>query len=215
MHEKVKTYLETLPKWKEEISFLRKIVLLSGLKEDYKWKHPCYTFEDKNVLILQEFKEYVAILFKNGALMKDPKGLLVKLTENVQVDRQLRFSSMQEIIDKKDFLLPYIQEAIRIEKSGEKYEYKKTEDFPIPEELQDAFIQDQDLKEAFYGLTPGRQRGYLLLFNAGKMPQTRRNKIEEHRDKIMAGKGVNDCVCGHSKRKPNCDGSHRFINQSK
>lgn len=211
MHIKVKEYIENLPSFKEEIQTLRAYILTTNLTEDFKWKHPCYTDQDKNIVIIQEFKNYCALLFPKGALLTDPFKLLKKMTEDVQSDRQLRFSSLDEITTQKEIITLYIKEAIDNERKGLKVQFKSLDEFPKPFELMERFKEDSQYEEAFHALTPGRQKGYLLYFNSAKTSPTRMKRIEEHRDRIMDGKGITDCICGHSKRMPNCDGSHRFI----
>src|SRR5690606_19358235 len=164
MNEQVERFFEDVQKWNEEMNLLREIVLENKLlNEDYKWMHPCYTFKGKNIVLIHGFKEYCALLFHKGALLKDPQGILIQQTENVQSARQIRFSNIQEIIEMEDVLKAYIHEAIEIEKSGLQVE-KKT-DFDIPEELQNKFAEIPALKTAYEALTPGRQRAYILYFS--------------------------------------------------
>ena len=189
---KVDAFMQKAGPWQAEYQKLREIALASGLDEDYKWMHPCYSLEDGNVLIIHGFKEYCALLFIKGALLKDQKGILVQQTENVQAGRQVRFHSLQEIVDLEPTLKAYIQEAIEVEKSGMKLELKKTEDFPMPDELKAKFRNDPKLKKAFEGLTPGRQHAYQLYFSQAKQSSTREARIEKSAQKIMEGKGLND-----------------------
>lgn len=175
-----------------EISSLRQLVLNTELKEDLKWGVPCYTINNKNVVIIHAFKEFFALNFFKGALMKDPKGLLRQQSEHTQATRQFRFTSMQDILDNEETILEYLLEAIEIEKSGKTIEYKKTSEFEMPEELENILNEDPNLNSAFYSLTPGRQRGYLLHFAAPKQSKTRISRIEKCIPLIMEGKGLHD-----------------------
>ena len=209
MNEKVDVYLNNLDQWKEELTKLREIILDCGLTEDFKWMHPCYTINGKNVLLIHGFKEYCALLFNKGALLKDPVNILIQQTENTQSARQIRFTNITEIEKQEAVLKAYILEAIVIEKSGLKINRKKTSDFDVPEELNKKFEEDSNFKKAFNQLSPGRQRGYLLHFSQPKQSKTRISRIEKTINRVLEGKGLNDCTCGLSKRMPNCDGSHR------
>ncbi len=211
MDPNVRKYLEKLSNWSDEISRLREIVLDCGLEEGFKWMHPCYMLNKKNVVLIHEFKDYCAISFFKGVLLKDPDQLLIQPTENMQSQRQLRFTSLDDIENKAPLISSYVLEAIEIERAGLKVELKKTAEFDIPEELESQFNNDRDFKAAFYDLTPGRQRGYLLHFSKPKKSETRESRIEQYRDRIMLGKGLRDCICGQSKRMPNCDGSHKHL----
>lgn len=209
MNPKVDEFLENVKNWQEELSLLRSLILDCNLTEDFKWKHPCYTFNKSNIVLIHGFKDYCAILFYKGALLNDPENILIQQTENVQSGRQIRFSNTQEIIDLKAAIKAYIFEAIEAEKLGLKIEAKKTEEFNVPEELTQKFNKNPEFKTAFEALTPGRQRGYLLHFSGAKQPKTREVRIEKNIKRIIDGYGLNDCTCGLSKRKPNCDGSHK------
>lgn len=211
MNKNVDNYVKNLDAWKEEISMLRRIILTCNLEEDYKWMHPCYTFNQKNILLLNEAKNYCGISFFKWVLLKDAQKLLTQVTKNMQSDRQLRFTSLQDITASKDIIISYINEAIEIEKLGLKVELKKTSDYDFPEELVEQFKIDRDLEEAFNKLTPWRQRGYLLYFSEAKQSKTRLSRIENSKQKIMNGKWLRDCTCWLSQRMPNCDGSHKNI----
>ncbi|MBN2797373.1 MAG: YdeI/OmpD-associated family protein [Clostridia bacterium] len=211
MTNKVEIYLSQLKLWEPELRLLRDFTLDCELEETFKRKHPCYMNDGKNIIILQEFKAYCAILFLKGVLLKDPNQMLVKLTENVQSDRQLRFTSLEEILEKESIIKSYILEAIEIEKQGLVVEKKETSDYEMPEELKIAFEEDENFKVQFEALTPGRQRGYLLHFSQGKQAKTRLERIEKSKNRIALGKGVDECICGMSKHKPRCDGSHKKI----
>lgn len=167
-------------------------MLDTGLTEDFKWMHPCYTLNGKNVVLIHGFKEYCALLFFKGALMKDTDGVLIQQTENVQSQRQIRFTSSEQIIKLKPVIGKYVREAIEIEKSGKKVELKKTGDYEIPVEFQTRLDEDPELKNAFESLTPGRQRAYFFYFSTAKQPKTRESRIEKYLDRIMKGEGLND-----------------------
>lgn len=175
-----------------ELRELRRIVLETGLTEDFKWRAPCYTFEGANVAIIGADKTGAAISFLKGALLKDAAGILRKITETMQAERLIRFTSVEEVLRLKGTIKAYIDEAIANERAGLKIEYKKTEDFAVPEELTAAFAADPALKAAFAGLTPGRQRGYLLHFAGAKQAKTRVARIEKCAERIMSGKGLQD-----------------------
>jgi uncharacterized protein YdeI (YjbR/CyaY-like superfamily) len=189
---KIDSFFERPDKWQQEFKILRAIILDCGLTEEYKWMHPCYTIEGGNVVIIQGFKEYCALLFVKGALLKDPGGILIQQTENVQAARQVRFTNVQEISKLESTLKEYIREAADAEKAGLKVEYKQTTEFPTPEEFINKLESVPGLQEAFEGLTPGRQRAYLLYFSAAKQPQTREARIEKYIPQILKGKGLND-----------------------
>jgi uncharacterized protein YdeI (YjbR/CyaY-like superfamily) len=189
---KVDEYISRAKKWKEETERLRSIILDCDLTEEFKWMHPCYTFENKNVVLIHGFKEYCALLFHKGALLKDSHGILIQQTENVQAARQIRFTSSQEIIEMKPILRDYILEAIEVEKAGLEVELKKTEEYSIPEELQQKFDELPELKTAFEALTPGRQRAYILYISKAKQSKTRESRVEKYVQHILDGKGLND-----------------------
>lgn len=191
-NSKVDFYFEKAEKWKKEIEQMREIVLDCHLSEELKWGSPCYTFEKANIVLIHYFKEYCAFLFFKGALMKDPDGILIQQSDNVQAARQIRFTNVEEILVKKEILKKYIFEAAEIEKSGQKVELKKVSDFEIAEELLHKFDSDADFKKAFYALTPGRQRAYLLHFSQPKQSKTREARIEKNIPRILNGKGLND-----------------------
>ena len=189
---KVDEFLSKAKKWKEEYETLRKIVLDCELTEDFKWMNPCYTFEKKNIVLIHGFKEYCALLFPKGALLQDSHGILIQQTENVQGARQIRFTNVQEIVEKEAILKAYIYEAIEVEKAGLKVKAKKPEELIIPEELQHKFDEIPALKAAFTTLTPGRQRAYILYFSAAKQSKTRESRVEKCIPNILNGKGLND-----------------------
>ena len=189
---RVDDFLKRATKWQEELTKLREIVLDSPLTEEFKWGQPCYTLEKKNVLIIHGFKEYCAILFINGALLKDPGGILIQQTEYVQAARQIRFTSLDQIIEREPMIRAYIQEAIANEKAGLQVNLKPTAEFKMPDEFRIRLDESPDLKIAFESLTPGRQRAYLFFFSAPKKSQTREARIEKCVPQILSGKGLND-----------------------
>ena len=188
----VDRFLDRAKKWNQEMKLLREICLECGLTEEFKWMHPCYTFQDKNVVLIHGFKEYCALLFHKGVLLKDTDNILIQQTENVQAARQIRFTKLQEIIDLKSTIKAYIFEAIEVEKTGLEVTLKKTSEFKMPDEFKVALDNNPDLKSAFAALTPGRQRGYLLYFSQAKQSTTRANRVEKYTPKILQGKGLND-----------------------
>ncbi|MDW3860848.1 YdeI/OmpD-associated family protein [Staphylococcus saprophyticus] len=189
---KVNAFIDRLKQWQEEFKILREIINETELTEDYKWMHPCYTLDDKNVVIIQDFKHYCALLFEKGAIMEDPYQSLIQQTKNVQAARQLRFESLDEVNQRRDEIKWYVEEAIRIEKLGKKVPMKKTEDYDMPEELQAKLDAMPELKEAFNNLTPGRQRQYMYHIGQAKRAATRENRVEKYIDYILDGKGMND-----------------------
>jgi uncharacterized protein YdeI (YjbR/CyaY-like superfamily) len=189
---KVDHVLQEATRWREEFEALRSIVLDCGLTEELKWYQPCYTFQGKNIVLIHGFKEYCALLFFKGVLLRDPKRILIQQTENVQAGRQIRFTNLREIVKLKPILKGYIQEAIEVEKSGAKVKLKKTSEFKIPEEFEKKLKEVPALKTAFAALTPGRQRGYLFYFSQPKQSQTREARVEKYMPQIFNGKGLDD-----------------------
>ena len=192
MNPKVDWFFNKPGQWQEAYEKLRKIALDCGLSEELKWGCPCYTSEKRNIVLIHGFKEYCAFLFFKGALLKDPKHLLIQQTENVQSARQIRFSDAGEIAKLKATLKSYINEAIALEKSGVKVNLKQTSEFEMPVEFKEKLARTPALKRAFAGLTPGRQRGYLLYFSAAKQAKTRVARIEKYTPQILKGKGLDD-----------------------
>jgi uncharacterized protein YdeI (YjbR/CyaY-like superfamily) len=190
MNPKVDAYISKDKKWQKELEKLRKILLGSQLTEEFKWGVPCYTFQESNVVLMHVFKEYCALLFVKGALLKDARGILIQQTKNVQAARQVRFTNVREI--NETILKAYINEAIEVEKAGLKVDYKKTTEFSMPEEFQSKLDEIPALKTAFNALTPGRQRAYLLYFSAPKQSITRESRVEKYMPQILKGKGLND-----------------------
>ena len=192
MNPKVEFYFNKSKTWHEEIEKMRMIALDCGLTEELKWGVPCYTYQDTNIVLIHEFKEYCAFLFFKGALLNDPEHILIQQTKNVQAARQIRFTNAREIVKMKAVLKAYIYEAIEVEKAGLKVKMKKTEDFAIPEEFQKKLDKNQKLKTAFQALTPGRQRQYLFYFSTPKLSKTRESRIEKSISQILNGQGLND-----------------------
>lgn len=192
MNPKVDEFLSKAKQWKEEYEKLRNIVLDCELTEEFKWMHPCYTLEKKNIVLIHGFKEYCAFLFHKGALLQDAHGILIQQTENVQAARQIRFTNVKEIVEMETILKAYIYEAIEVEKAGLEVNFKKNTEFIIPEELQNKFDEIPALKTAFEALTPGRQRAYILYFSGPKQSKTRESRVEKYMQQILNGKGLND-----------------------
>jgi uncharacterized protein YdeI (YjbR/CyaY-like superfamily) len=189
---KVDAYVSRADKWQEEIRKLRRIILDCELTEELKWGTPCYAFQKSNIVLIHVFKEYCALLFFKGALLKDPKGILIQQTKNVQAARQIRFTNVREIAKLEPALKAYVREAIEVEKAGLKVDYKKTSEFKIPQDFQAKLDASPALKTAFRALTPGRQRAYILYFSAAKQSKTRESRVEKWMPQILKGKGIND-----------------------
>jgi uncharacterized protein YdeI (YjbR/CyaY-like superfamily) len=189
---KVEGFFRKAKQWRDEFEKLRAIILGCDLNEELKWGQPCYTFEGKNVVLIHGFKEYCALLVFKGVLLRDPDGILIQQTENVQSARQIRFTKVREIVRLKTVLNAYIHEAIEVERAGLKVKLKKTSDFTIPDEFQDKLDQLPALKAAFDALTPGRQRAYIFCFSAAKQSKTRESRVEKWMPQILKGKGLDD-----------------------
>lgn len=192
MNPKVDWFFDKATKWQKEYEKLRTIVLDCGLTEELKWGNPCYTFENRNIVLIHGFKEYCALLLFKGALLADVNNILIQQTENVQSARQIRFTDIKEIADRERMLKEYIYEAIEVEKAGLKVNLKKTSEFKIPEEFQKKLNEIPALKMAFETLTPGRQRAYLFYFSQPKLSKTREARVEKNMQQILAGKGLDD-----------------------
>lgn len=192
MNPKVDFYFDKEKKWQKEQEQLREIVLECGLAEELKWGVPCYMHQKSNIVLIHSFKEYCALLFFKGALLKDTDDILIQQSANVQSARQIRFTNLQEIIDLKSVLKTYIFVAVEIEKAGLKVHLKKTAEFPVSDEFQQKLDENPDLKKAFEALTPGRQRAYLLHFSQPKQAKTRESRVEKYIPLIFEGKGLND-----------------------
>ncbi len=192
MNPLVDAFLENVSKWREEFEKLRMIVLDCELVEELKWGQPCYTFQNKNIIILGGFKEYIALSFFKGALLKDNNGILISQTKNVQAGRQIRFTCVEEIVKMEDVIKEYIYESIEVEKAGLKVEVQNKPELEIPEELKNKFAENPIFETAFFALTPGRQRGYIFHFSQAKQSKTRTARIEKFTQKIIDGKGFDD-----------------------
>jgi len=191
MNPKVDGYLRKTKKWREEMEKLRRIILECRLTEELKWGKPCYTFQESNIVIIQGFKEFCALLFCKGALLNDPNGVLKKPGENTQAARRIPFTNVREIVEMEPILKACIHEAIEVEKAGLEVNFKKNPE-PIPEEFQNKLDEIAALKTAFNALTPGRQRAYILYFSAPKQSKTRESRVEKCMRQILKGKGLND-----------------------
>lgn len=192
MNPKVDFFFVKAKKWQEEFQELRKIALECGLTEQLKWGQACYTLDNRNIVLIHGFKEYCALLFFKGALLKDPSSILVRQTANVQSARQIRFTSVGEIVRKKKILKSYIREAIEVERAGLKVNFKKTAEFKMPVEFKNRLDVDPSLKKAFRALTPGRQRAYIFYFSSAKQSKTRESRVEKNIHRILKGKGLDD-----------------------
>jgi len=212
MNPKLDFFFEKTTKWQEELLKLREIVLDCGLNEELKWGQPCYTLNKTNVIMLGGFKDYCFISFLKGVLLHDSENMLQKPGENTQSGRIIPFIDIQTIIDMKQTLKAYIYEAIEVEKAGLKVASNSKGELVFPDELLQKFESDPTFKVAFEALTPGRQRAYNIYFSGAKQSKSRVSRIESYVQRILSGKGFNDCTCGLSKRLPNCDGSHKYIN---
>ena len=209
----VDEFIQSADKWAAEMAFLRRILLDCLMVETFKWKTPVYRMGTKNLIAISSLKDHCALNFFTGALLQDEDELLIKPGEYTQLGRWMKFSSVEEILAKEDLIKAYILEAIEVEKLGLKME--KPAEIPHPQELTAIFDKKPLLKTAFLKLTPGRQRAYLRFFSDGKQSETRTSRIEKNEKYILKGIGITDCVCGLTKRKPSCDGSHRAIENFK
>ena len=192
MNPKVDAFLKRHEKWRAAFEKLREILLDSGLTEELKWGQPCYALDGKNVALIHGFKEYCAILFTKGSLLKDPKGVLIQQTKNVQSARQIRFTSVKDVTKLEKTLKAYVREAIKIERAELKVPFKKTEDFELPEEFASKLAVNAKLKAAFVALTPGRQRAYIFHFSQPKLSKTRAARVDKYIPKILEGRGWDD-----------------------
>ncbi|OFA01793.1 YdeI family protein [Duganella sp. HH101] len=192
LNAKVDEYVSKPGQWQIAYQKLRAIALACDLAEEFKWGNPCYTLDGQNVVLIHGFKEYCALLFFKGALMQDPKGILIQQTENVQAGRQIRFTSAEQIAKMEATLKAYIRDAIKVEQSGAQVEFKKTAEFAMPEEFLNRLEESPELQEAFAALTPGRQRAYLLHFSSAKQAKTRESRVNKCIPHILKGKGLDD-----------------------
>jgi uncharacterized protein YdeI (YjbR/CyaY-like superfamily) len=211
MNPDVDAYLSKVKYWNEEATVLRSLLIECGLTEAFKWRAPCYMFQDSNIVILHLFKDYCALGFFKGVLLHDIHEILSSPGENSQSVRMAKFTSVKDIKKQKAILKAYIFEAIEVEKAGLKVELKQSKNLELTEEFQHKLDHHPALKKAFEALTPGRQRAYHLYFSAPKQSATRITRVEKYVSQILCGKGINDCTCGFSKKMPQCDGSHKHI----
>jgi uncharacterized protein YdeI (YjbR/CyaY-like superfamily) len=192
MNPKVDQYISKAQKWKAELKKLRSILLDCGLAEELKWGKPCYVFQKSNIVVMQDFKEYFALLFFKGVLLSDPKGILQKTGENTRVGRQIRFANVREIVKLEPAVKAYIYEAIEAEKAGVKVKPAEKKALKFPEEFQKKLHKSAALKAAFEALTPGRQSAYVFYFSGAKLATTREARVEKCVPRILKGKGLND-----------------------
>lgn len=192
MKKNIESFFKDSKKWKKEYAYLRKLIMKTGLNEEFKWGKPCYTFQEKNIVLIHGFKNYCALLFHKGVLLNDKENILIQQTKNVQAARQIRFTNIGEVKELDEILKIYINNAIEVEKIGLEVKMKKTTEFKICDEFKRSLDKNSNLKSAFKKLTPGRQRGYLLHFSGAKQSKTRTKRIEKYTPKILNGKGVND-----------------------
>jgi uncharacterized protein YdeI (YjbR/CyaY-like superfamily) len=215
MNPEVDVYFNRLEKWQKELEQLREIILDCGLNEELKWGVPTYTYKKNNILLLGGFKEYFALSFFKGVLLNDSEAVLRKPGENSQSTRMFKFKESQQVETLKLIIKAYIFEAIEIEKAGLKVDLSESKILVFPEELLLKFQENPAFQRAFEALTIGRQRAYNMFFSAAKQTQSRMARIEKYTQRILDKKGINDCVCGLSKKMPGCDGSHKFISSLK
>lgn len=213
MNPVVEAYISKKTQWQEELIRLREIILDCGLTEEIKWRTPCYTVNSKNIALIGRFKDYCIISFVKGSLLSDPYKILQQQGENTQSARVIKFTSEAQVIEHEETIRTFLKEAIKNEKAGLKIEIKENPNLEYPSELLDRFKLDDKFKTAFESLTPGRQRGYCLFFNGAKQSKTKHARIDKYKSRILDGKGFHDCVCGMSKKMPNCDGSHNSIHK--
>jgi uncharacterized protein YdeI (YjbR/CyaY-like superfamily) len=210
-HQTVEEYITNSSKWKVEMEMLQSCLIDCGLNETLKWGVPCYMYNKSNLVLIGSFKEFVSLSFFKGALLADPENLLHKPGENSQSARMFKFTHSAEISNLEKTIKAYIYEAIEVEKAGLTVSLNKSSDLTFPAELLAKFDKDEAFKDAFFSLTPGRQRGYNLFFSDSKQAKTREVRIEKYKERILKGIGIHDCVCGLSKRMPRCDGSHKQL----
>lgn len=189
---KIEKFFDKESQWQALYHELRLIIKETELEEDFKWMHPCYTLNHKNVVLIHGFKDYCALLFHKGALIDDPENRLIQQTENVQAARQLRFSRLEDVTEHKDMIRAMIAQAIKVEKSGRKVEMKPHEVYELPAEMTAMFKQNPSLEEVFYRLTPSRQRTYIMFIAKAKRSETTTARLEKYAEQIFEGKGLND-----------------------
>ena len=210
MQTEAAIYFTKLKMWQPEMLLLQQIILACNLTETLKWRVPCYTLNNKNIILIGTFKAYCAIIFFKGTLLKDEHKVLIQQTENVQSSRLIKFTKLSEIKKNKSLIIEYINEAIAIETASLKVAYKSNNELVFAAELQQKLNELPSLKKAFAALTPGRQRAYNLYFTGAVQTTTRANRVAKYIPQILKGIGINDCTCGLSKKLPYCDGSHKY-----
>jgi uncharacterized protein YdeI (YjbR/CyaY-like superfamily) len=210
INPEVDAFFRNAIQWQEEMEYLRTIVLDCQLTEELKWRQPCYTFQENNMIMIGAFKDGCVLSFLKGALLSDPNGILTKPGENTQSARVVRFTSIRAIVELELILKAYIYEAIEVEKAGLKVDFNQSSVLVFSDELQHQLDENAAFKIAFEALTPGRQRAYNMHFSEAKQSKTRVSRIEKYIPQILNGKGINDCTCGLSKKMPYCDGSHKY-----
>ena len=211
MNNSVETYFENLKQWKPELKLLRSIVLDCGLVEEFKWRGPCYTFNNSNCIIIGGFKDNFVISFLKGVFLRDDHKLLQKPGENSQTARFIRFTEASQVLELEPIIKTYIYEAIEVEKAGLKLDPADKPTLEYIPEFEKFMSENAEFKAAFEALTPGRQRAYNMHFASAKQSETRTSRIVAIIPRVLNGKGLNDCICGLSKRMPNCDGSHKML----
>lgn len=212
MNTVVDQYFASRVQWKAELMYLRKILQsFSSFQETIKWGKACYSILNKNVVMIQDFKNYCALGFFNGASIEDPYNILIKPGAHTILGRQMRFLNIEEMKAKHQLIHHYLQQAIEFEERGVKVKKPKEPVELYPIELVNRLAVDKKLEKAFLSLTPGRQRAYQIFFSGSDQTTTRERRIDKMIPLILCGKGMNDCTCGLSKRMPNCDGSHRLL----
>ena len=211
MNPQVDLFIEKSPNWQDELQLLRTIVLDCELTEEFKWKCPIYSYRKANIIGINGFKDSCVFSFFKGSLLSDGAGVLLKPGENSQAARYIKFKSTAEILALETTLKAYIYEAIEVEKAGLKVNTVKPEDLALPDELQQKMNDDLAFKSAFESLTPGRQKAYIYHFSEPKQSTTRTARIEKYLPRILNGFGLTDCICGLSRKKPGCDGSHKHL----
>ena len=209
MNERVEAYVRDTALWKRELKGARKILIDCGLTEDFRWRGPCYTHEGKNIVTLGTLKAGCSLGFLKGALLKDPRGVLEKPGANSRIARRIVVTSVSQIRELEPAIRDFVSQAIEAERAGQKVELPEDSELDLPDEVERIFETDPKLRAAFEALTPGRRRGYLLHFRSAIQSATRTARVKNCTTKIMAGKGMHDCVCGRSARMPRCDGSHK------
>ena len=204
----VDAYFDELEQWAEECRALRPLVLAAGVTETWKWKQPCYTHAGKNVALIAPFKGHASLSFFQGVLLADPHDLLTTPGKDSQSARQWRFTSLDQIDRHASTITSYVAEAMRLVEDGTTVAFTAKDELELPDELVERFADVVGLEDAFMNLTPGRQRGFVLHISGATQSATRSARVEKHLDRILAGKGIHDCICGKSARMPRCDGSH-------